>query len=242
MAKQSGLGVRLYASGYDLNTDVSALSGVGSSQELLDVTALENPARARIPGLGDASISVNGFFDNAAGRSHALYSSNSGALPTTDQNVVISMGTSRGDPACGFAAKQATYTIDRAPGNAVATSVSYEAADGYGLSWGVLLTDGPKQTDTSATNSASVDNGSSTAAGAVAVLEVETLTGTSATVVVQDSSDDAVWTDLLTFTAATDRTSEIVRVTGTSTVDRYLRVTTSGTFTVCTFVLTVARL
>ena len=48
MAKTSGLNVRIYAEGYDLNTDVNSLSGVGYTQELLDTTALATTARTRI--------------------------------------------------------------------------------------------------------------------------------------------------------------------------------------------------
>ena len=50
MAKTSGLGVRIYANGYDLNTDVNALSGIGSTQTLLDVTPLSKSAAERIIG------------------------------------------------------------------------------------------------------------------------------------------------------------------------------------------------
>ena len=242
MAVTNGLGVRAYVAGYDVSADTNAIDGLGSNQELLDITTLDKSARARLPGLSDAEITLNGFFDNATDMSHDVFTADSGKIPGTDQNVTLTLGTSRGDPACAFAAKESTYNVSRAPGSAMATVVNFSASDGYGLSWGVLLTEGPKQTDTSATNSASVDNGSSTAAGAVAALQVEAFTGTSATVKVQDSSDDAVWSDLLTFTAATGRTSEIVRDTGATTVNRYLRVISTGTFTNLVFVVQVGRL
>ena len=86
MAKTSGLGVRLYAAGYDLNTDVNAISGIGSSQELLDVTSLSKSAMERIIGVGDANVSVNGYFDSATGRSHAAWTSNSNKIPTADNS------------------------------------------------------------------------------------------------------------------------------------------------------------
>ena len=240
MAKTSGLGVRLYAAGYDLNTDVNAISGIGSSQELLDVTSLSKSAMERIIGVADANVSVNGYFDSATGRSHAAWTSNSNKIPTADQNVIVTMGTSRGDAACGFVAKQGTYNVDRSPGNAIATTVTYDLADGNGLNWGVILTDGPEQTDSSATNSASVDNAASTSNGAIGVISVESIASGSAVVKVQESADDGTWTDLITFSTVSGRTSEALSMSGS--VARYLRIQSSGTFSNLLFVAQIARL
>ena len=240
MAKTSGLGVRLYAAGYDLNTDVNAISGIGSSQELLDVTPLAKSGRSRIIGVADANLSVNGYFDSATGRSHAAWTSNSNKIQTADQNVIVTMGTSRGDAACGFVAKQGTYNVDRSPGNAIATTVTYDLADGNGLNWGVILTDGPEQTDSSATNSASVDNSASTSNGGTGLISVESLASGTATIKVQHSADNATFADLLTFTNVTGRTSE--RVSGGTTVNRYVRIQSSGTFSNLVFVAQFARL
>lgn len=235
MAKTNGLGVRIYANGYDLNTDVNALSGIGTNQALLDVTNLSVSATERIIGLKDSTLSVNGWFDNAAGYSHDAFKSITG-----DSEVIMTMGTSRGDAACGMVADQSSYNIDRTQGSAIATTVEFQTSDGEGLNWGVVLTDGPEQTDSSATNSASVDNSTSSSNGARALISVESIGSGTATVKVQDSSDDAAWADLISFTAVTARTSEAVSATGT--VDRYLRVQTTGTFTDLVFVVQVARL
>ncbi len=235
MAKINGLGVRIYANGYDLNTDVNALSGIGTNQALLDVTNLSVSATERMIGLRDSTLSVNGWFDNAAGYSHDAFNSIAG-----DSEVIMTMGTSRGDPACGMVADQSTYNVDRTQGTAIATTVEFQTSDGKGLNWGVVLTDGPEQTDSSATNSASVDNAGSTSDGAIALISVESIGSGTATVKVQDSSDDAAWADLISFTAVTARTSEAVSATGT--VDRYLRVQTTGTFTDLVFVVQIARL
>lgn len=235
MAKTNGLGVRIYANGYDLNTDVNALSGVGTNQALLDTTALANAATARTIGLRDSTLTVNGWFDNATGFSHDAFSAISG-----DAEVIMTMGTSRGDSACGMVADQSSYNIDRSQGSAIATTVEFSTSDGEGLNWGVVLTDGPEQTDSSATNSASVDNSTSSSNGGIALISVESIGSGTATVKVQDSSDDAVWADLASFTAVTGRTSEAVSVSGS--IDRYLRVQTTGTFTDISFVVQMTRL
>lgn len=91
------------------------------------------------------------------------------------------------------------------------------------------LTAAPTSADTTAgvapaaTPGASVDNGAATTNGAVAHLHVLSKSGTSPTVTwkVQHSADDSMWVDLMTFTAATDKTSQRLAVTGT--VNRYLR-------------------
>ena len=235
MAKINGLGVRIYANGYDLNTDVNALSGIGSNQALLDVTSLSKSATERIIGLKDSTLSVNGWFDNATGMSHDAFESIAG-----DSEVIMTMGTSRGDAACGMVADQSSYNIDRSQGSAIATTVEFSTSDGEGLNWGVVLTDGPEQTDSSAANSASVDNAASTSNGARAVISVESIASGSAVIKIQESTNDSAWTDMMTFSTVTDRTSEATSMEGT--VARYLRVQTTGTFTDLVFVVQIARL
>lgn len=70
-------------------------------------------------------------------------------------------------------------------------------------------------------NGASLDNAASSASGGRGTIHVTACTGTW-TIKVQDSTNDSVWTDLITFTAATGATSQTVEVSGT--VKRYLRI------------------
>jgi hypothetical protein len=88
MAKVNGLNVRLYVEGYDLSGDANALSGLGYTNELLDVTTLDVSAKKRIIGIVDGEISVDAFFDAASSRQHAVWTSNSGKQPTADQEVL----------------------------------------------------------------------------------------------------------------------------------------------------------
>jgi len=94
MAKVNGLNVRLYVEGYDLSGDANSLSSLGYSNELLDVTTLDVSAHKRIVGIVDGEIGVEAWFDNASSRQHAVWSSNSGKLPTADQDVLVPMGAS----------------------------------------------------------------------------------------------------------------------------------------------------
>ena len=207
MAKISGLGVRLYAAGFDLSADINTVSSMSMSSDLLDITALDTSARKRLTGLGDGSIGVNGWFDAAAG--------------------------------VGILAKQANYDVSRTSGSAIATTAAYESTGGSSLEWGVLLTSG-KQTDGSAATSASVDEGSGASGSAPAgYLQVISLGSGEATIKVQDSGNDVSWSDKITFTSVTDRTFE--RVTASGSTGRYIRVTTTGTFSALVFVVMMSR-
>jgi hypothetical protein len=95
----------------------------------------------------------------------------------------------------------------------------------------------PLGAETGAGSGTSVDNAASSANGGRGNLHVTAATG-SGTVKVQHSTDNAVWADLVTFTAATGATSETKEVTGT--VNRYLRAN-HAPGTSITYVLGFAR-
>ena len=139
MAKVNGLNVRLYVEGYDLSGDANALSGLGYTSELLDVTTLDVSARKRIVGIVDSEISIDAWFDNAASRQHAVWTSNSGKQPTADQDILVPMGSAVGDPCVGLVSKQGTMTTTRAPGSAIAANATF-SANGSGAEFGEMLT------------------------------------------------------------------------------------------------------
>ncbi|MDA1095351.1 MAG: hypothetical protein O3A25_19125 [Acidobacteria bacterium] len=237
MAKVSGLGTRLYAAGYDLSSDVNALAGMGYTQAMLDVTTLDLAAVARIAGISDGTLSVNGWFEQAG--QHAAWTSNSGKIPTADQIVIVQLGTALGDAMIGMVAKQATYGITRAPGSALATTAEYQSTGGVQLDFGIMLTTS-KQTDASATASSGVDEAAATLVGAVAYLEVMSVGSGTAVVVVEDSANNSSWATIGTFTGATGQTSQRLAIGGT--VRRYVRCSSTDTFTNAVFACGLARL
>lgn len=238
MAKVNGLGVRLYAGGIDLNADVSALQALGYDQQLLNVPNFEKSAMERLIGLADGKLTVNGWF-NAAG-AHAQWTVNSGKLPTADVVVLAGFGTALGDAMAGLVAKQASYEVNRQPGNAIATVCAFQA-NGYGIEFGALHTTGPKQTAASATTSSNVDNGAASSNGAAGYLEIISLGSGTPTVKIQHSVDGSTsWADLVTFTINAAGAAERVEASGT--VRRYTRLVTTGTFTDLVIVAGLARL
>ena len=239
MAKSSGLGQEFYIAGYDLSGDVGSLSGVGSPRQLLEITSINKSAVERLNGRSDASLSFNTWFNDAAGQEHAALS----GLPTTDRLVLWGFSGSTGDVACAFPAKQMSYDGSRGADGSLAFSVDV-AADGIASDGCELLTDG-QGTHSSAGSSTSRGDGAATSAGLVAQLQIVTAASGTPTVTIQQSSDNGVsdaWATLASFTAvgyASPPTAERITVSGA--VERYLRVTTTGTFSNAQFVVATRR-
>lgn len=241
MSKQSGLGDNLYVAGYDLSGDINALGNIGGGPAVQEVTGIDKSAMERIGLLRDGRMQMVSFFNPAAGQAHERFS----ALPTTDVILSYFRGTTLGKPSANLVAKQLNYDGTRADSGEFTFAVEAQG-NAYGLEWGRSLTAG-KRTDTSATNGSSVDFGTgSTSFGLQAYLHVFAFTGTSVTVKLQESSDDGAgdaWADVTggAFTAATGITSQRIATASNLTVERYLRVVTTGTFSNAVFAVSVNR-
>ena len=230
MAKVNGLNVRLYVEGYDLSGDANALNGMGYTNELLDVTTLDVSARKRIVGIVDGEVSVDAFFDPASSRQHAVWTSNSGKLTMADQDVLVQMCAAVGDPCVGLISKQGTYSTTRSPGSAISASATF-TANASGPDFGVMLT-AHDDTHSSAGSGTVVDGGAATSNGGAAYLQIFSLASGSVTVSVQEStSSGGSYTNIVNFsTVAAAAAPASERLVMTGTVARYLKVTTTGTF------------
>ena len=241
MAKQSGLGDNLYVDGYDVSGDTQSLDSINGGPAALEQTGIDKSAMERIGGMRDGGMSWTSFWDpgGAADDAHAVYST----LPTTDRGVAYLRGTTRGNPAAAMVAKQIGYDGTRGTDGEFTFGLEAQSND-YGLQWGVNLTAG-KHSSSGAENLTSVDlTDVSTDFGAAAFLHVFSFTGTSCTVAIEDSADDAAFSAIggLSFTAATGVTSERIQTTTlTENVRRYVRAVTTGTYTECTFAVVFVR-
>lgn len=241
MAKSSGIGDNLYISGYDLSGDVGAASAIRAGVTLLDTTAIDKAAMERIQGIEDGEITFAAFFNDALNQEHAaLKALGAGA----DRYVMYLHGTTLGNPAAFLTAKQVGYDGTRGNDGSLGFTIQCLSSAGYGLEWGRNLTAGVR-TDTSATNGTAYDNGAASSAGLTAQLQVFSFTGTSVTVKLQESSDNAgdAYTDVTGggFTAATGRTAQRIATASGLAVERYLRVVTTGTFSSAVFAVAVRR-
>ena len=237
MAKTSGLGDNCYVGGYDLSGDIGSLGKISGSVATIDVTGINKSAYERIGGLRDGGIDFDAYWNTSAAQAHAVLS----ALPTTDVHLMYCRGTTLGNPAAAMIAKQVDYAPTRTSAGELTAKVS-AVSNAYGLEWGELLTGGLR-TDTAATNGSSIDGTASTSFGWQAYLQSTALTGTSCTVTIQDSADNAAWSNVTggAFTAFTGPGAQRLASATNATLRRYVRAITTGTFSSATFACVIVR-
>jgi hypothetical protein len=237
MAKQSGLGDRLYVGGVNVSGNIGSIQRIAGGPAALDLTDITQSAYDREGGLRDGGIDYTAWFDKAAGAAHPTLST----LPRGDAVVTYGRGALVGNDAASLVAKQVGYDPTRAADGSLSIAIN-SVANGYGLEWGKQLTDGVR-TDTTATSPATgYDGAASTSFGGQAYLHVFGVTGTSVTVRIQDSADNSSFANIGgggLFVASTGAEAQRVEITGT--IRRYVRVITTGTFTNAQFLVNFNR-
>jgi len=242
VSKTSGLGWNFYVGGYDLSGDVGSINRIGGGPVALELTGIDKLAPERVGGKRDGVIDFSAWFNPAAAQAHPVLS----ALPTADVQVAAFAGTTLGNPAAALIAKQTNYDGSRAEDGSFPLTVS-TMANGFGLEWGVQLTAGKRSDSTATSPATGVDQTTvSTAFGWQAYLQVFSFAGTSVTVTIQDSADNASFANFGggggAFTAATGITTQRLASPGTTdTVRRYVRAITTGTFSQATFAVVFVR-
>lgn len=247
MGKQGGLGQRLYVAGYDISGDIMEVGGIGCPVATLDTTGIDKSAHERIQGVKDGILDVTAWFnpENVSSiQEHAVYS----LLPTTDVlAILVAAPPAIGTDAYCIVGKQVNYDPKRAADGTFTFGVSTQG-NGYGGEWGKLLTVGKRQ-DSGATSGTSLDQTTvSTSFGWQAYLQVFAFAGTDATVKIQDSADNSTFADVTgaafaAITSTSPGTQRLQAASGTATVRRYVRVstTTSAGFTNLVFAVVFVR-
>lgn len=235
MAKQTGIGAKLWAGAFDVSGDIGAINTIGSSRTLIDVTDIEDDAVSRLPGVADGSIDFTGFFDRAASTVHTTMGS---AFGTANVQMTAALGTATGDIAASLIAQKANYNTTRGQDGSLAVAMTGQSAGGYGTDWGQLLR-GVSATPGTATTSA--DNGAATTTGAAAYLHITNVAAGTVTISVVDSTDNVTFVAVpgLSFTASSTAVAERVATSATETIDRYLRYVVAGG--TATFAVNVSR-
>lgn len=239
MTKESGLGAEFYIDGYDLSGDVGSMQNIGMPLSPLVVTGINKLAQERIMGKRDGVISFNAFWNTTTDASFDALKA--GLFTGADKHMMYFHRATVGTPAAALVSKRSECQWNREEDGGLSATFT-GMANAYGLDWGQALTAGLR-TDTTATNGTSVDGGASTAFGLQAYLQVFSFTGTSVTVTLQDSADNSSWAAITggAFTAATARGRERLATGRTATVRRYVRATTSGTFSSAVFAVMFRR-
>jgi hypothetical protein len=248
MTKESGLGDNLWVAGHNLSGDIGQVNSISGGPAALDVTAIVSSANERIAGMRDGNIDYTSFFNPSNGpdgpaSAHQVLST----LPYGDVLMTYVRGPRLGGPVACCLAKQLNYDPTRGDDGAFTFAGSTQG-NGYGLEWCQGLTAG-QRTDTAATLGGTADMSAitgpagETAFGLQAYLHVFALTGTSVTVTLQESADGTTWDDVVggVFTAATGITSQRIETSRDQAVQRYLRASTTGTFTNAVLAVAVNR-
>jgi hypothetical protein len=231
-----GKNATVLANGYNLSPYFNSVTASGSS-DTAEVSTFGNASKAYIPGMRDATFSVEGYYDASAG---AVDETLSAILGTETVWTTVMSADAIG--ARGYAANTISTTVETGAEIGGAVTVSAEGQSTNGLDAIVVLH--ALGAETASGTGTQVDNGAATTGGAAGYLHVTAVSGTpSITAKVQHSSDGTTWADLITFTAVTTaNASERIAVTGT--VNRYTRAlwTISGGSPSATFHLSAARL
>ena len=171
------------------------------------------------PGVRTDTAATNGAsIDDAGGASAPAVPASTVAATNPARigaTVVVTGGTVTNVAVNGSSAGtgDGTYTV---PGGGT-IAITYSAAPTWTWTWG-------------------------TAFGGQAYLSVAAFTGSSATITLQQSADNSTWSTLAAFTAVTTGPgSQRVVVANTSSVARYLRVITTGTFSNLKFAVAFNR-
>lgn len=239
MAKTTGMGAGFYLDGYDLSGDIGSLSRINTARGVNEVPGIDVSAMERLHAHKDGGMEWSAWFNPSAGQSHPVLS----VIPSTDRHAMYRQAATIGSPAAACVCKQTDFALNRGTDGSLTLGVTVES-NAYGLEWGNLLTAG-KRTDTAATDGTPYDFGADTAFGLQAYLQVFSFAGTSVTVKLQESGDNGAdsYADVVggAFTAATGRTVQRIQTARDLTVERYLRVVTTGTFTSAVFAVMVVK-
>ena len=221
MAKSSGLAQKFFVGSSDLSGDIASIDTWSTEVGSLEVTGIDSSGVERLQGLVTGNVSFTSFFNDATGAAHLTL-----RVPSTGTPVTWALGQSVGSACAMLQAEGLDYQLSRGQDGAITFSVPMDTYTTLPV-WGVMLTAGLDR-DTTGASTATLDQGAQTSAGAEAILHVTSFTGSNFTATVQDSANGSDWGTHKAFTQVTDVGTERVTVSGT--VERYVRVTTTGTF------------
>lgn len=216
--------------------DVTGFNRGGSVSEPIDVadsTVLGLEDHTHKLGQSNGTVTLDGVFDT----SHAA--TLDGYRKSTGEPFGLFPG---GDTVGNFGRcsliKQALVDISAPVGDIV--RAQFQAVVHAGFDRGVSL-HSTAAAETSATNGSTVDSGASSANGGAAYLWLTAFAGTDATIRVEHSTNGSTWATLTTFTTLTAVGSERLIVAEATTVNRYLRSVSAGTFTSITYAVAFGR-
>jgi hypothetical protein len=225
-----GSKAKIYTNGYDLSAFLNQ-AGLSNQADTAEVTHFGDTDKRYIPGLRDATLPIQGFFDGSVDAIDVVLNAAFGGPGSSP--IVFSLLFNDdvfGSFGYGYSAYQTRYDVETSISDAA--KITGEAQSNIGRERLVILH--PLAAKTAPGNSTNVDNAVLTTAGGVGYFQLTALTGTNITLEVEHSVDNSVWTSLIT-TGALTTARQGLRVPVSGTVNRHVRARWSGTFTNATF-------
>lgn len=230
MSASHSRSARFLAGGFDLSNATNKVDVKGAS-DLSDATGFQNTSKVWVAGMKAATVQASGFWRGTADGSQSAVAPDvlSGEHFGVAGTVCVShypAGETVGNRGWALACTLTEFNVDTDTENVSSYSLGGESS--LGMEPVVSHYAMPDATATALTGSGTataVDNAAATTNGGAGYLHNFRLSAGTAVVVIQHSTNNSTWSDLVTFSnvvAATDeRVSERVAVAGT--VNRYTR-------------------
>jgi hypothetical protein len=238
MGKQTGLGANFYIGGFNVSGDTNDLNNLRGGPKTGDATDITQFGHARFGLTRDGEVNFKVFFNPAPQAAHAALAT----LPYTDViTTAVMPPVAVGALALSQNSKQINYDWKREKDGMLLGDVHCES-QGFGQEWGILLTPGVR-TDAAPTVGAFFDNLASFAFGAQAYLQVFSFTGTSVTIDIQHATTSGgsyTSTGLTASGIVAGNQSIRLSVPNNTTINEFLKVVTTGTFSNVSFALQIS--
>lgn len=234
MTIKSGIGQLYFLDGLDLSGYIGSMEEWSMVDNTIRYATLTDSAYRRLGGKVGGSHRFGHFFEDTAtvGILAAV-----GQMPTGQRIAtwVLSGPTPAiGDRALCMVIEQAQQNWTQGADGSFTGVTGGESAD-FPVENCRMLTAG-QDTHASATSNSSFDNGAQASNGAVCYIQFQELDSGTPTFVFEDSANDSSWATLVSMSTTGGASAHAERKTVTGTVERYLRITTTGTFTGADFV------
>lgn len=224
---------------YNYPVLVSLTAGTISSVKINGVQVGTTDGVYVLPPLATINITYTGspaWTWTAVGAEHQAFS----VLPTSDVIAMYFRGTTLQNAVACINGKQINYDPTRDNSGNLTLAVEVQS-DSYGMEWGEMLTPGLRA-DTTATTGSAITDAAQTVYGAQAYVMCTGIIGTSVTVAVEHcTSVGGTYAALMTSNAFVSPGAQRLSVSNTTTVDQYLKVVTTGTFTYASIAVAFMR-
>lgn len=244
MAKEAGLGDRLFVNGYDLSGDVGSIQTLTHTIAEQDVTGINKSATERLQLLRDGELSFATYFTGDTSDTNNEHAHERLRNLATSANCTYFRGTTQGGAGAGLVCNQFQYQLARGQDGSLLGSVNAKVSGGVATEWGYILdVDAVRTSAGNQTNG--LDLGASHGIDDMAFyLHATAFTGTSVTLIIQqdDNSGFSSATTYGSFTAVSAAHSyQRLEVAGAP--ERYNRWrANAGTFSSVTFSIVAAPL